>query len=193
MRSAKTLVSDLFRFPVPFRPVEKPSQTGRVVLPLFSIVSFTALSICLVSMGCGAGGVRPTFSYFPQAIIDTVPGSPESAVEHLGELVTEEGLELRWTRIREGYVETEWFNPETGEVGGGGSLDTKGIMRIRFWADLVLEHQTQVVVEVVRRRIFDPSLPVRETEIGVPQDHPVYELVQRIMTNLTSGEDGHEH
>jgi len=146
---------------------------------------------CFVA--CGAGGVRPTFTAFPQAITDTIDGEPEDIVEHLSELLTEEGIESRWVRVREGYVETKWFDPVTRRMRGGRNLNADGIVRIRFWTDLVMEHQSVVVGEVVRRRVIDPSLPERETEVHVPPEHAGYEILQMILEHLASGTHTHEH
>jgi hypothetical protein len=120
-------------------------------------------------------------------------GQPEEIVEHLAELLQADSIELRWVRVREGYVETKWFNPVTGDTGGGRSLNTSGIVRLRFWTDLVLEHQSVVVGEAVRRRVVDPSLPERETEVHVPEDHAGYEILLRVFDGLASDNHGHEH
>ncbi len=156
-------------------------------------VTAAAILFTILCCACGAGGVRPTFRPFPQAIVDTVAGEPEQVVEHLSELLQEEGIELRWSRMREGYVETMWFNPVTGDTGGGRSLNTAGIVRLRFWTDPVAEHQAVVVGEAVRRRVVDPSLPYRETEIHVLEDHEGYEILQRVIEGLASSGHEHEH
>ncbi len=137
--------------------------------------------------------MRPTFRPFPQAIVDTVVGEPQEIVEHISELLREEAIELRWVRVREGYVETKWFDSVTGATGSGRSLNTAGMVRLRFWTDIVMEHQSVVVGEAVHRRVVDPSLPVRETEVHVPPDHGGYEILQRVFESLASGGHGHEH
>ncbi len=154
-------------------------------------VSASTVAFLIACGACGAGGVRPTFRPFPQAIIDTVAGEPETIVEHIYELLQEEEIELRWVRTREGYIETKWFDPVTGTTGGGRSLNTDGVVRLRFWTDLVMEHQSVVVGEAVHRLVVDPSLPVRETEAHVPPDHAGHEILQRILDSLVS--DSHEH
>jgi hypothetical protein len=137
--------------------------------------------------------VRPTFRPFPQAITDTIAAGPEEIVEQLSEILQAEDIELRWARIREGYVETKWFDPVTGDTGGGRSLNTAGIVRLRFWTDLVMEHRSVVVGEAVRRKVVDPSLPERETEVHLREDHVGYSILQRVLDALASGDHGHEH
>ena len=153
---------------------------------------FVSAIVFLIACGaCGAGAVRPTFLPFPQAITDTVAGEPETIVEQLSELLQDEGIELRWVRAREGYVETKWFDPVSGKTGGGRSLNTAGVVRLRFWTDLVMEHESVVVGEAVHRRVVDPSLPVREREAHVAPEHPGHELLLHIIEALASG--SHEH
>lgn len=155
-------------------------------------VSAAAFAMVLVCVACGAGGVRPTFRPFPEALIDTVTGEPEAIVDRLAELIRAEGIELRWVRIREGYVETKWFDSATGETGGGRSLNTYAVIRLRFWTDLTMEHQSVVVAEAVNRRVVDPSLPERETERHVARDHVGYEILRRILDALAADSHGHE-
>jgi hypothetical protein len=114
-------------------------------------------------------------------------------VHHIADILHEEAIELRWVRVREGYVETKWFDPVTGDTGGGRSLNTAGIVRLRFWTDLIMEHRSVVVGEAVRRRVVDPSLPPRETEVHVPEDHAGYEILLHVFEGLASGGHGHEH
>ena len=156
-------------------------------------VKVSAIFFAMLCFACGAGGVRPTFQPFPQAIVDTVTGEPQEIVEHISELLRQEAIELRWVRSREGYVESEWFDPVSGEAGGGRSLNTAGIVRLRFWTDTVMEHQSVVVGEAVRRRVVDPSLPVRETEVHVAEDHEGYEILRRVIEGLSSGRLGQQH
>jgi hypothetical protein len=152
----------------------------------------SAIVFLVVCAACGAGGVRPNFHPFPEAITDTIDGEPATIVEQLSELLQEEGLELRWVRAHEGYVETKWFDPVSGRTGGGRSLNTEGIVRLRFWTDLVMEHGSVVVGEAVHRRVVDPSLLVRETEAHVAPEHAGHQLLQRILELLASGAHGHE-
>lgn len=147
--------------------------------------------IAIACWACGAGAVRPRFEPFPEAIVDTVTGQPDALAERISELLMEEGIELRWVREREGYVETKWFNPVTGETGGGRSLNTYEIVRMRFWTDLAMEHQSVVVGEAVHRRVVDPSLPERQREVHIPRNHPGHEILGRVFELLVSAE--HQH
>ncbi|KPJ95998.1 MAG: hypothetical protein AMS18_01840 [Gemmatimonas sp. SG8_17] len=170
------------------------NEIGRVSatrLGAIGLAAFVLWTTALIAMACGAGGVRPHFLPFPTAVSDTVSGHPEDAIELAGELLVSDGLELEASSPVEGYLETKWFNIATGHRGNPGSLDTETTIRVRFWADLIAEHRTVVVGEVVRPRVVDPSLPIREREIPAPDGHPGSELLRRVFgemrTRLSSG------
>lgn len=159
-------------------------RVGATMLRGIGFADFVLWTTALISVACGAAGVRPHFLPFPLAVSDTVSSHPEEAIELAGELLVSEGLELEASSPVEGYLETKWFNTATGRRGNPGSLDAEATVRVRFWADLIAEHQTVVVGEVVRRRVADPSLPMREREIPVPDGHPGSELLRRIFGEL---------
>lgn len=145
---------------------------------------FVLGTAALIGVACGAAGVRPHFLPFPTAIADTVSIHPEEAIQLAGELLVSEGLELEASSPAEGYLETKWFNMATGRRGSPRSLDAEATIRVRFWADLIAEHRTVVVGEVVRQRVIDPSLPMRQRETTVPGGHPASELLRRIFGEL---------
>ena len=153
------------------------------------LTASAVLAVSLGVAGCGAGAVRPRFVPFPQALVDTVPGDPEAVVERLTALLAGEGISVRWSKAVEGYVETRWFDAATKRERGANSLDTEAVVRLRFWADPDYLGGTVVVGEAVHRRVLDPSLPIRETEAPVSEDHPAAEILRRVMDALVSGED----
>jgi hypothetical protein len=137
-----------------------------------------------VGLACGAGGVRPRFAPFPDAIADTITAAPDSAILVAGTLLVTAGLEVRHMRPIEGYVETHWFNVESGERSSGESTDTDSTIRIRLWADPVTEHQTVMIGEAVRPRIVDPSMPMREREVSVSEEHVGHEILHRVLEGI---------
>ena len=139
-----------------------------------------------VATACGAADVRPFYAPFPEAQIDTIQTAPNSAIEQLNELLIAEGLELHVASPREGFLETEWFNATTLAGGDGNSMDTEGLVRLRFWADAVRAGVTVVVGEATNRVSVDPSLPIREKEVAVPSDHPAQAILLRVLDALRS-------
>lgn len=140
------------------------------------LLSLTALS----GAACGAGGVRPRFEPFPDALSDTAAASPDSAILAAAAALEDEGIELRHVRPHEGYLETRWLNVTEGGRGSPESVATDDMVRIRFWADAVSERRTLVVGEAVMPRVVDPSLPPRERETLLPDDHSGFVLLQRV-------------
>ncbi|KPJ92884.1 MAG: hypothetical protein AMS18_06455 [Gemmatimonas sp. SG8_17] len=143
-----------------------------------------AFGVAMVVASCGAGGIRPRFEPFPQAMADTIRGSADSITLRIGELLAAEGIEVRHLRPAEGYAETKWFDVMTKRTTSSMSLDTDSVVRLRFWTDLATVSECLVVGEAVKRRILDPSLPERETEEPVPPEHPATDVVRRIIAGL---------
>ena len=142
--------------------------------------------LALLTTACGAGGVRPRFDPFPQAISDTFPLPPDSAIVRIGEILEAEGIEIQHIRPVEGYLESKWFDVGTRRAVSATSLNTDSVVRFRFWSDPAMPGNSLVVGEAVRRRVIDPSQPERETEQPVPPDHPATELLQRMLAALGS-------
>jgi hypothetical protein len=139
---------------------------------------------------CGAGAVRPRFAPFRDAISDTVTVSPDSAIEIAALLLADEGVELHHVRPIEGYLQTRWFDVTTHERVSPQSADWDSRAVIRIWADAVTENRTLVVAEAAMARVVDPSLPARETEISVPQNHPARAVLEHVLELLRARIEG---
>ena len=138
----------------------------------------------LLAAACGAGAVRPQFSPFPSARSDTLTAPPDSVVRRLGGILNQRGIEVRWLRLTEGYVETRWFRVDTSGIGKGRGLDTESTVRLRFWVNAYRGRETILVGEAVRRRMVDPSLTDRQQETPLAPEHPGHELLWQIMDSL---------
>ncbi len=149
------------------------------------------VTVAMMAAACGAGGIRPRFDPFPQAQLDTVAAPADVATSMIGELLTAEGVEVRYVRPAEGYVETKWFDIHTARTVSSESLNSDSTVRLRFWVDPTAPSVSQVLGEAAKRRIIDPSLSEREIEEPVPADHLGETLVRRIMTMLKELVGGH--
>ena len=134
----------------------------------------------LASVACGAGGIRPNFGPFPEALSDTATVSADSAIVAAAGILESEGIELRHVRPWEGYLETRWINTTSGGRGSPESVANNEMVRIRFWADAVSEMRTLVVGEAVKPRVVDPSLPIREREMPLDEDHAGFAILRRV-------------
>jgi hypothetical protein len=104
--------------------------------------------------------------------------------------VTAMGLEVATVTAAEGYLETRWHHPSTGESRSPDS-DPGGTVRLRVWADLVTQSQSGMIVEAVYRRAIDPSLPDRLNEYvaaaGSPGDSLALQLREAVKRRLGTG------
>jgi hypothetical protein len=165
------------------------TAVSRGTLPFAQIAgSCLALAVCVtgLSVGCGAGGVRPRFTPFTESLRDTVAASPDSVVLIAAEILEAEGIAVHHVRRREGYLETHWFDAATTQRASAESVRTESLTIIRLWADAVTERQTLVVAEAARPLFVDPSLPTREKEVAVSEDHPGHAFLQRVFEQVTA-------
>lgn len=144
----------------------------------------------MVGTACGAGAVRPRFTPFREAISDTLTIAPDSAITLAASLLHDSGIVLHHVRPIEGYLQTRWFNVTSRERVSPQSADRDARAIIRIWADAVSEHQTLVIAEASMARVVDPSLPAREREMPVPDDHPARAILAQVLAGLRTQSDG---
>lgn len=152
----------------------RETRDGRQVRPLpVKLVSRlpSLVSCLLLFIACTAITVRPTYRPFPLATFDTVTAKPPDIVTGAAEEVVRLGFAVRALTPAEGYLETRWFDLRTRRSRSEVRAPDHTV-RIRVWVDLVTPAQSQVVIETVRRRSLDPSLPVREGEVVVAAGTP---------------------
>lgn len=80
----------------------------------------------------------------------------------------------------DGFVETDWYDVVMGEPARVDPAHPRRFVRLRFWADPVVNGRTALTGEAVHRRTADPSLPERLTEQMVPPEHPAQRILRRI-------------
>lgn len=164
----------------PTNPVRRRTSTnnGRPRAQALAPVAGAALCVCLA---CGAGNVRPFYGPLPAAASDTIAGEPARLILELERLAAVEGLRVARASPEEGYLETDWYDVDARRPGGRYTLHPRRIVRLRFFADDVGGGKTALASEAVYRRSIDPSVPVRETEVMAPADHPGAEILERLL------------
>jgi hypothetical protein len=121
---------------------------------------------------CQPNTTRPPFPPVPEAAGTEVRLPVPQATQRLAEALKADSIPVRKVRIRDGYIETGWFNAATRRGASGHALGP-GVVRVRAWADPARPGSSQLTVETVYRPLRDPSLPDRELEREVAPDHPV--------------------
>jgi hypothetical protein len=132
---------------------------------------------------CQLATARPPFEPLPEARHVDVALPRREATERLAEALREDSIPLARVEPRDGYLESPWFEVETGTPVPGGRLGAD-VVRVRGWVEPARVRQSELRVEAVFRRIRDPSMPERELERPVPPDHPVLARVDSSLARL---------
>src|SRR5437879_2683606 len=124
--------------------------------------------ICLFLVACTPVTTRPDFLPDPQAarlVLDAPPGrvTPEIAT-----LVAAESLQVERVNVRDGYVETAWYDTRSRRSfrGAGDVPDLAATVKIRCWADPYVPGQTQLTVRTVPSPRYDPSRTDGELDVA---------------------------
>ena len=123
-------------------------------------------------LACQPGTTRPSFTPLPEAEAVEVRLSQGEATRRLAERMEGDSIPAARVDLRDGFIESRWFDPATGTPSTQRPIGT-GIVRVRAWSDPGRPGFSILTVETVYRLLADPSLPERELEREVPEDHPV--------------------
>lgn len=106
------------------------------------------------------------------------------ATRRLAEALKVDSIPTRKIQLRDGYIETPWFEARSGRPIRQRRAIGPGVVRIRAWADPARPGSSQLTVETLYRPLVDPSLPYRELEREVARDHPVAKKVEATLRRL---------
>jgi len=133
---------------------------------------------------CQPTTTRPPFPPLPEAPGREVRLPVPAATTRLAEALKADSIPTRTVRVRDGYIETPWFEASNGRPAGQRRAIGPGVVRIRAWADPARPGSSQLTVETLYRPRLDPSLPYRELERQVSGDHPVAKKVDVVLQRL---------
>ena len=117
-------------------------------------------------------------------MVDTVQADVGGLIEELERRATGEGFSIRVSSVLDGYVETSWLNLVTHESDDGDTAHPERVILLRFWIDPVGPLGYQLTAEAVHRRVLDPSLDPRQTEVMVPEGHAGEAMLLRILLGI---------
>jgi hypothetical protein len=147
-------------------------------------------SAFLIVIGAGFGVVacqpnttRPSFTPLPEAAGTELRLPVPEATRQLAAALKADSIPPRIIRVRDGYIETDWFDSRSRRVVRDGRLGSRTV-RVRAWADPARPGSSQLTVETLYRPLSDPSLPERELERQVPINHPVALKVVGVLKKL---------
>ena len=169
LRNERAGVGTRHEFPLPIR---NPKSAIRNILLLLA--------------ACTPVTTRPDFKPDPRALVVVLNARPERVAVALDSLVPAESLEVARSNVRDGYVETAWYDTEARRTRHH-ERDIASFTRtvkIRFWADPWVPGQTRLTIEPVYRPRSDPSRVERDLEVIVDKDDDGYKLAQRFVEGL---------
>jgi hypothetical protein len=149
-------------------------------------IPYSALRICLLLAACTPITTRPDFRPDPRALVVTLNARPERITAALDSLVPAESLEVAHANVRDGYVETAWYDTQAHRTRHHERQirNLAATVKIRFWADPWVPGQTRLTTESVYRPRYDPSRPERDLEVIASQEHEGYKIAQRLVDKL---------
>jgi hypothetical protein len=139
--------------------------------------------VVALAAGCSPFTTRPAITPLPEAAAIEVRLPVQEATRELAAALQADSIPTRRVRLRDGYLESGWFDSQTGRPTGRRPLGT-GVVKVRGWADPGRPGNTLLIVETLYRPLADPSLPERELEKQVPRDHPVAVKVDSALAGL---------
>lgn len=144
------------------------------------------LSVAFCLLSCTPVTTRPDFRPDPRALVAILNARPERVTLGIDSLVPAESLEVAHYNVRDGYVETMWYDLRAHRARHHDReiSDLNETVKIRFWADPWVPGQTRLTVEPVYRPRMDPSRGERDLEVILSKDDEGYKIAQRVMDKL---------
>src|SRR6267378_8039075 len=144
------------------------------------------LSACVLSFACTPVTTRPDFLPDPQAPQILLDARPARVTPEIAGFVAAESMQVERTNVRDGYVETAWYDTRS-HRSFRGARDVPHLgatVKIRCWVDPYVPGQTRLTIEAVYRPRYDPSRAERDLEVIVPRDHAGHAIAERLVAAL---------
>jgi hypothetical protein len=137
----------------------------------------------LVLGACQPDTNRPALVPKPESAGQEIRLPVREATRRLADALRADTIPVRLVELRDGYMESPWFDARTGRPTSRRAVGT-GVVRVRAWADPARPGNSLLTVETVYHPLLDPSLPNRELEQTVPLDHRIAKKVAGVLTRM---------
>jgi hypothetical protein len=107
----------------------------------------------------------------------------KSATGALADVLRSDSLPVTKVEVRDGYIETAWFDAGTRHPTSARRLGPD-VVQVRAWVDPTRSGHSRLTVETVYRPLADASRSPRDLDRQVPTDHPVGKRMEEIVTEL---------
>ncbi len=176
---------------MPVRNAECGVRSGRVCVEARDLsrrlgIPHSALLTLILLTACTPVTTRPDFLPDPQASRLVLDARPERVTPEIAALVAAESLQVERVNVRDGYVETAWYDTRSHRSfrGARDVSDLAATVKIRCWADPYVPGQTRLTVEAVYRPRYDPSRTERDLEVIVPKTHAGHAIADSLVAAL---------
>jgi hypothetical protein len=136
-----------------------------------------------MAAGCFMTTTRPAYTPILGSPSAEVRLGSDTATERLAEALKADSIPVSRIEPRDGYLETPWFDASTGSAARIAPLGPD-VVRVRGWVEPGRVGHSDIRVEVAYRPVRDPSVPGRDLERTVPDDHPVTQRVRAVLDSL---------
>lgn len=142
-----------------------------------------ALLFAVLAFGCKPYSPRPYYPPVTGAPMGEINLAVPVATSALADVFRGDSFPLRLVELRDGYIETDWFEASTKRPTQARRLGPD-IIQVRAWVDPAKTGSSRMTVETVFRPLADPSLSDRALDRQVPADHPTAKRVAEIVGEL---------
>ena len=146
----------------------------------------TAAVATLLLLACDPNTTRPRVVPFPEDPSTNVRAKMPQATERLVAALTADSIPIAYQSLRDGYVESPWFNITTLKPTTERPIGPDIVM-VRGWVNPYQEGFSTIIVEAAYRPMADPSLPGRELERPLPLDHPFQQRLDSMVKAIPRG------
>jgi hypothetical protein len=137
--------------------------------------------------GCFLASTRPAITPLIEApTVELELGIPD-ATRRVAEALRADSIPVSRTEVRDGWLETPWFDAATGVPTGSPQTSRQvgpEVVRVRGWMDPGRPGHTDVTVETVYHRVVDPSRTERALDRIAPPDNPAAVRVKAVLDSL---------
>ena len=146
--------------------------------------SWAWVPLSCVALSCNPNTTRPPIHPMLGASTIEVELDVPTATAEVAEALRRDSIPVAVLELRDGYLETPWFESATGMPTTQRPLGPD-VVRVRAWVDVKQPGHSRITVEVVYRPWADPSLPERELERIAPGNHPVTLRAQAALARVS--------
>jgi hypothetical protein len=156
-------------------PVPLPTRT--------TAIRGLLLGAALSASACSPATTRPYFPPVTGAAQAELELEVKSATGALADVLRSDSLPVTKVEVRDGYIETAWFNAGTKHTTSARRLGPE-VVQVRALVDPTRSGHSRLTVETIYRPLADASRSPRDLDRQVPMDHPVGKRMEEIVTEL---------